>query len=138
MQKTKLGISVGLLGAVMFLSCLFGGYIVAIVMAGYILLFEENEWLKKSAVKGVALMFGFAVLATVINLIPYTIGFIDSIVNVFGGSFSIPFVSKILTVIDSGLTLIERVLFVLLGLKAFNQGTIKVPVIDSLVDKNID
>lgn len=47
MKKTKLGISVGLLGAMLFFSCYFGGYTIAIIIAGYVLLFEENAWLKK-------------------------------------------------------------------------------------------
>lgn len=135
MQKTRLGILVGLLGAALFLSCLSGGYTVAIILAGYILLFEENAWLKRTTVKGVALMFGFAVLSAVINLIPNAITFIDSILNVFGGNFYIAFVSNIIDVINNALSIIEKLLFIVLGLKAFNQGTVKIPVVDSLVNK---
>lgn len=138
MQKTRLGISVGLLGAALFLSCLSGGYTVVIILAGYILLFEENAWLKRATVKGVALMFGFAVLSAVINLIPNAITFIDSIFNVFGGNFYIAFVSNIIDVINNALSIIEKLLFIVLGLKAFNQGTVKIPVVDSLVNKYMD
>ena len=56
MQKTKLGISVGLLGAAIYFTGLFSGYLVAVLLAGYVLMFEENEWLRKNAVKAVALM----------------------------------------------------------------------------------
>ena len=138
MQKTKLGISVGLLGAALFLSCLFGGYTIAIILAGYILLFEENVWLKKATVKGVALMFGFAFISSVIYLIPNAITFIDSICNVFGGDFYISFVSNIIDVIDNALGIAEKLLFIVLAIKAFNQGTVKIPVIDSLVNKYMD
>lgn len=135
MQKTRLGISVGLLGAAVFFSCFFGGYTISIILAGYILLVEENAWLKKNAVKAVALMFGFSVLSAVINLIPNAINFIDDIFNIFGGNFYINFISNIINLIESALGIIEKVLFIVLGLKAFNQGTIKIPVIDSLVNK---
>lgn len=138
MQKTKLGISVGLLGAAMFFACFFGGYTVAVILAGYILLFEENAWLKRSTVKGVALMFGFAVLSAVIYLIPNAITLIDSIFNVFGGNFYITFVSNIIDVVNNALGIIEKLLFIILGIKAFNQGTIIIPVIDSLVNKYTD
>ena len=138
MQKTKLGISVGLLGAALFLSCLFGGYTIAIILAGYILLFEENVWLKKATVKGVALMFGFAFISSVIYLIPNAITFIDSICNVFGGDFYISFVSNVIDVIDNVLGIAEKLLFIVLAIKAFNQGTVKIPVIDSLVNKYMD
>lgn len=138
MQKTRLGISVGLLGAALFFVCFFGGYTAAIILAGYILLFEENAWLKRSAVKGVALMFGFAVLSAVIYLIPNAISFIDSICNVFGGDFYVTFISNIISVVDNALGIIEKLLFIVLGLKAFNQGTVRIPVIDSLVNKYMD
>lgn len=138
MQKTRLGISVGLLGAALFFACLFGGYTVVILLTGYILLFEENAWLKRSAVKGAALMFGFSVLSAIISLIPGAIGFIDSIFNVFGGSFYITIVTNLINLINSALNLIEAILFLILGFKALNQGTIKIPVIDSLVNKFMD
>lgn len=79
MQKTKLGVSVAVLGAAMYFTGLFSGYIVAVVLAGYILLMEENEWLKKTAVKAVALMIAFSLLSTLLGLIPGVINFIDSI-----------------------------------------------------------
>lgn len=137
MQKTRLGISVGLLGAAIYFASFFGGYTVAIILGGYILLCEENAWLKRTTVKAVALLFGFAVLTAVINLIPNAIGFIDNIFNVFGGDFYIAFVSNIIELITSALTILEKVLFIVLGLKAFNQGTLTIPVIDSLVNKHI-
>lgn len=136
MQKTRLGISAGLLGAAIYFASFFGGYTVAIILGGYILLCEENAWLKKASVKAVALMFGFAVLTAVINLIPNAIGFIDNIFNVFGGDFYIAFVSNIIELITSALAILEKVLFIVLGLKAFNQGTLTIPVIDSLVNKH--
>lgn len=42
MQKTRLGISVGMLGAAIYLTGLFSGYLVAVLLTGYVLLFEEN------------------------------------------------------------------------------------------------
>ncbi|SDN56059.1 hypothetical protein [Acetanaerobacterium elongatum] len=50
MQKAKLGITVGLLGATIYLMALMGS-IPLIIIAGYVLLFEENEWLKKRLLK---------------------------------------------------------------------------------------
>lgn len=137
MQKTKMGISVGLLGAMLFAAALFGGYVAVILLAGYVLLYEENMWLKRSAVKAVALLVCFSVLNAVLGLIPGLISFIDDICNVFGGSFSILFISRIINVITSALSLIKIVLFLLLGFKALGQGTIKVPVVDDLINKHM-
>lgn len=138
MQKSRLGISVGLLGAAVFFACYFGGYTAAIVLAGYILLFEDNVWLKRATVKGVALMFAFPVLASVIYLIPNIISLVDSIFNVFGGSFYITFISNIIGVIECTLDIVKKLVFIVLGLKAFNQGTVRIPVIDSLINKYMD
>lgn len=135
MQKTKLGVSVGFLGAALFFCCYFGSYIVPVLLAGYILLFEENAWLKKTAVRGLSLMIGFSLLYAVIGLIPNVITFVNSICYVFGGSFHISVITNIISVVNRGLEIVEKVLFILLGLKAFHQGTIKIPVIDPIVDK---
>ncbi len=45
MQKTKLGVSVALMGAALYFLGLFSGYVALIILAGYVLLMEENVWL---------------------------------------------------------------------------------------------
>ncbi len=138
MQKTRLGITVGLMGAALYFSGLFGGYVITIILAGYVLLCEENAWLKKAAVKTVAIMMGFSLLGSLIYLIPNAIGVIDSVLNVFGGNLYLAFVSNIIDVLDKVLVLAEKLLFIILGLKAFNQGNISVPVVDKLINKYMD
>lgn len=135
MQKTKLGVSVAVLGAAVYFLGFFSGYVAIVILAGYILLMEENSWLKKAAVKSVALLIVFSLLSAVLGLIPDVIGFIDSIFTIFGGSFHISFLTNIIYMLRDGLSLVEKVLFLLLGLKALNQGTIKVPGVDKLIDK---
>ena len=135
MQKSKLGISVALIGAALYFSGLFSGYLAIIVLAGYVLLMEENVWLKKTAVKSVALLMCFSLVLAVVGLIPSLVNFIDDILNIFGGSFSIRFLTNIINMLRSGINLIQTVLFLILGLKALNQGTIPVPMIDKMVDK---
>lgn len=138
MQKTRLGITVGLMGAALYFSGLFGGYVITIILAGYVLLCEENAWLKKAAVKTVAIMMGFSLLTSLIYLIPNAIGLIDSVLNIFGGNFYLAFISNIIDVVDNVLGLAEKLLLIILGLKAFNQGNISVPVIDKLINKYMD
>ncbi len=134
MQKTKLGISVGFLGAAIYFTGLFSGYLVAVLLAGYVLMFEENEWLRKNAVKAVALMIFFSLITVIINLIPNIINFINNIVVIFGGNFSVVILSRIVTVIVSAIDIIEKILFIGLGMKSLSQGTISVPIIDKLVN----
>lgn len=134
-QKTKLGISVGLLGAAIYFMGLFSGYMVAVLLVGYVLLFEENEWLKKSAVKAIAVMVLFSILIAVANLVPNAISVIDYIVSMFGGNFHIAFVTNMINAIVAVLNIIQKLLFLGLGMSALSQGTIAVPIVDNLVDK---
>lgn len=135
MRKTKLGISVGLLGAAIYFMGLFSGYLVAVVLAGYVLMFEENSWLRKSAVKAVSVMAFFSLLITVLNLVPNAISFIDNIVSIFGGSFHVAFLSNLISAAVAALNIIEKLLMIGLGINALNQGTIAVPVVDNLINK---
>lgn len=135
MQKTRLGISVGMLGAAIYLTGLFSGYLVAVLIAGYVLLFEENGWLKRSAVKAVSLMVFFSFITVMINLIPNAMGCIGYIAAMFGGNFHVGFISNLVSAVTSAIDIIEKVFFLALGVKALNQGTIAVPVVDKLISK---
>ena len=138
MQKTRLGITVGLMGFITYLVCYFGGFIPAILLFGYILLVENNQWLRKTAVKALLLTVAFSLLSALIEFIPNIISFIGSIVDIFNGSFYLTIVSKIVAVLNNAIGLIKTVLFIVLGIKALSQGSITVPVIDDLTNKNTD
>ena len=138
MYKTKLGVSVGLVGAAMYLGGYFGGYFVAILLAGYILLFEENMWLRKTSVKAIALMFAFSLISSVLNLIPDAIDVINSLCNIFEGDFHIYVINRIISFLQMSISFIKTLLFLALALFAMNQGTITLPVIDTMINKNMD
>ncbi len=137
MQKSNLGISIGFLAAVVYLSALAGGYIPAILLTGYILIKEENLWLRRAAVKAVALLVCFGILSGLIGLVPGALSWIQNLVEIFKGEFNFGIISRIVNLIQDTISLIRTVLFLLLGLKAFKQGTIVVPVIDDVVTKHI-
>lgn len=137
MQKSKLGISVGIVGAALYFAGLFNGLLLIAIIAGYVLFVEDNQWLRRTAVKSVVLYIFFALVSAIIGLLPDSIGFISSFFEVFGGSVSVPFVSSLVEFIDKGLSILKTVLFILLGFKALNQGTIVIPFIDSTVNKYI-
>lgn len=135
MQKTRFGLSVGLMGAAIYLMGFYGGYLVTVLLAGYVLLFEGNEWLRRSAVKAVVLMVCFSIASTLIYLIPNVINVLDGFVGIFGGSIYINAISSFASAVGSALDIIEKVLFIGLGLKALTQGNIAVPVVDKLINK---
>lgn len=134
-MKTKIGISAGLMGAALYLFGLLSGYgyIILILLAGYILLREENQWLRYVAVKAMALCLFFFVLSTAVGLIPDILNFIGSIISVFNGTFTYTLVSNLVAVVTRGINLVRTVLLLLLGLKALRQGDIPIRVLDKKV-----
>ncbi len=139
MQKTKLGISVGLLGAIIYFASAFGGgYLVALLLCGYVLLFEDNPWLRKTSVKAVLLLIIFSLISVVLGLIPDIWQTITNLLTAFNKYPSSTFMSGINSAISSAITIIKSVLFIILGLKALNQGAIKLLIIDKIIDKYMD
>ena len=137
LMKTKLGISVGLLGALVYLGGLFSGYTVLVLVAAYILLCEENAWLKQAAVKAIVINIVFSVLSALIGYIPSAIGVIDDFLRIFNSYLYIEVVTEIVNFIRSVLSIVESVLLLVLGLKALHQGTVAVKPIDKLVAQHM-
>ena len=62
MEKSKLGLPVGLFGALIFAMAYFGGYTVLFLLVGYVLIREEDAWLRRTAVKAVLVSVAFSVI----------------------------------------------------------------------------
>lgn len=135
MEKTKLGISVGVLAAAIYFIGLFNGYLIPVLITGYVLLREDDAWLKKAAVKAIATMAVFSLLSVLIGLLPDFISFINSIVSVFGGHFQVTLVTKVVSVLVLALDLVRTLLLIILGFQALSKHTFPVPVVDKLVEK---
>lgn len=135
MQKTKLGISIGMLSTVVYFTALFGGYTPLFLLAGYILLIEQNDWLKRVCFKAVILLMTFSALSVVINLIPQVLGCISSFISIFRGYFSYGAVSSFIDVIQSILSIVKVVLFLMLGLKAYKMQDVKISKVDNIIEQ---
>lgn len=138
MQKSKLGVSVGLIGAAAFLLCLFGGYIPALLLLGYVLIAEENMWLRKTVVKAVVLMLLFSVVVGVINFVPSLLSVVNDLFGMFEESFYLPFVSNGISAILTLVTMLEKVVFLVFAVMALLQRTITIPGLDAFIDKCMD
>lgn len=137
MEKTKLGLPAGLFGALIFAAAYFGGYTVLFLVAGYVLLCEEDLWLRRTAVKAVLVTVVFSVINLVLGLVPDLVGIVDDLFNVFGSYFSIPFISKVIILLQSVISLVRMLVFVLLGVMALSQNKMKLPVVDDFLEKNV-
>lgn len=135
MEKTKLGITVSLLAAIMFFSGTISVLITALIV-GYVLLKEEDEWLRSSAVKAMIVIVTFGVLRSGVGLIEYVFSFITYVVQWFTyKTINVPLnLDRMLNLVFSFL---EDALLILFGLKALTKGTVKVSFIDKLVNKHM-
>ena len=134
MQQTKLGITIGMLSAVVYFTALAGGYLALFLLVGYILLFEQNDWLRRVCYKAVALSIVFSVAAMAINLVPQAFGCLSNFLAIFNGYLPYGVISSIVTFIVSVINIVETALFLLLMIKAIKLQDVKVQKIDNFID----
>ena len=134
MEKSKLGVSVGLLGALAFLLTYFSGYTAILLFAGYVVLCEDSAWLKKVCVKAIFLALCFDVLLRLFGFITDLLEWIGSFVSIFSSYFSFSIVYSIISIVTRPINVIEAILFLVLALMAMKQKTISIPFIDKLMD----
>ena len=138
MEKTKFGVSVGLVAAITYLVAMFGGYLATIVIAGYVLIFEENAFLRRSVTKALGLLLASSLLALVFAFIPNVCIYISNIVTLSGGFFSY---MKVLSVIEIFTGIIDfaiSALFLTLAGMAFTGGKVDIPLFNKLIDKVVN
>lgn len=134
MEKSKLGISVGLFSALTFLTG-YLGLTALVLVCGYILLREENVTLKKNATSTIVLYLAFAALSLCVGLLSNFV----SLVN-FGnwmyefGFYSVT--SSFISTLNTLISIAEKVVFGLLALFALGGKEVKVPVISKFVEKH--
>ena len=135
MQKTKIGISAGCFGAVIYLAGVTGGLLLAAILIGYVLLVEENLWLRRCAVKAGALLFVFSMCILAIGLIPDAINCIESFLSVIRINANEVFITNLTSAIVQAVQIWQKILFLALGLKALNMSTIVMPGVEKFVDQ---
>ena len=138
MKKSNIGISTNLFAALIYFTAFFSGWLGLLLVAGYTLLKEEDEWLKKTAVKALVLTAAFTVVPSIIGLIPDSIGVLNSFLDIFGGNVSAGVLYSIFDTIDTVIYFVEKVVFILLGINALSHKTIKIPYVDDVSKKHFN
>ena len=129
--KTKMGISCQLFGALLFFMGLIN-ILGLVLLAGYVLLFEENKWLKKTAVKSTMIVVIFA-LASI------AVGFLDNLFGAINAMFKytpsgISWLFKIDSLLSNLINAAEKVVLVVLGFITLSMSTVSSPVDKMLSD----
>lgn len=135
MGKTKLGVSVELMAAAVFFVALFGGYTPVLLLAGYILLCEENAWLKKATIKAVALLVSISLIVNVIGLVPDVFDWLSDLLRLIGLNISFSFINSIVYLLTSAIAIVKILLFVFSGLKALKGENFAISSLDTALDK---
>lgn len=128
MQKSKSGIALGAMGAVVYFSALLGGYIPLFLLSGYIFIKEDSKWLKKAVFKAISLMLVFSGLGAVIDMLNEILGIFN---NLFSWDMEIPL--GLDYVLKNIISISKTVLFSVLGFKALGLGDIPIQTIDNAV-----
>lgn len=138
MEKTKLGISVALMGALVFLSGYFG-ITVLVLVGGYIFLKEESRTLKKYVVYTLVFYLVFFAVTTLLGLVSNVL----NVVNVNSWIYSVhvlstiySFVRNCIAMLNSVISIVETLVFGLLAVGALLRKEIKLAVLDKFVDKH--
>jgi hypothetical protein len=136
MMKTKLGISAELFGAALYFIGLIS-IIPLVLMAGYVLIVEDNDWLKKTAVKAVAVVIFFAILSSVVGLVGNSTSLLSDIASLFKGTINLSWLNRFLSICRTAISLVQALFLLLLGLKALKQGDVKLGSVDKVIEKNM-
>ena len=136
MIKTKLGISNFLLAAIIYLLGLFSNTVALVVAVGYVLIREDDAWLRKAALKALILHLVILVLQCVVAFMPDLLGLLNSFLNIFKVNVNFGFVSSVKSFLNNSLDILRTVLFFLLALFALLGKNIPIPVVEGMAEKH--
>jgi len=134
--KTNLGVTVELLGAAMYFTGLIN-IVPLVLMAGYALLMENDEWLKKTAVKAVGIVIIFSVLYTLVGLLDDPFSLISRLLRLFKVVFTYSWLSTFISICQTIISLVQNLLLLLLGFSALGKGDVRLGSVDNVIEKNM-
>ncbi|MBR0131681.1 MAG: hypothetical protein IKR27_09785 [Lachnospiraceae bacterium] len=140
-MKSKLGIHIGFLACLCFLVGYFMGGISLIALVGYILIAEDSDFVRISAVKSLLIVLFVSVLHALVGLLPDVFDFINWFTRIFNADTqfnsteAISKINQIFDFIDWIIDFCKKILMLLLAFMACGMKTIKVPFIEGLIAK---
>ena len=132
---TRLGIKSNVLAALICIVGAVSGYVGALLIAGYVLLMEQDQMLRRVSVKTLVVMCAVSLGHIIVNLLPDTINVISNMLGIFGGSLYIGFLANFCSMLKNAISLAEIVILTIMAIQAFAGKEFKFTLIDNLVDK---
>lgn len=133
--KSRFGISLGLAGALCYFLSLFGGYVASALLVGAILLIEDNQWLRKTALSALLMLVCFSVLSTFLSLLPSLFVIMNNLAMVFDAYLDFSVFQNLISAVSGLLNIAKQAVFILFGILALNQSTLPAFPANSLFAK---
>lgn len=134
MLKTKLGISIALVGAAMYFLGAFS-FTPAVLLAGYVLIAEENDWVKRQAAKMIGVVLLFALLSIAVGWIDDVVSVVNIIVRWFNQDVYLSVPANLTSLCRYIISLAKEVLLLVMGFRALGMKSVKLGFIDRPLDK---
>ena len=136
MQKTRFGLSANSFAALAFLAGIVSP-LITLVMAGAVLLTEENDWLKRMVWKALAFVILMSMAAYSIEMINTALDSINGLLSYVDASFDASKVKIFVNLCASIVRVLEVIFLILFAKKAYAGQYVKLPVGDNIVEKNV-
>ena len=137
MEKTKLGISIKLLGGALYFIALLG-MTPLLIAAGYALIMEENQWLKRVAVKAVGVVIFFTILSSTVGLLSSSTSFLNNFILLFRDRpLNLATIMRITSLLQNTISILQTLCLLLLGFRAMNMRDVGVGPVDGAINKNM-
>lgn len=134
MEKTKLGLSVAVMGAIVYLTALFGGYTPLLLVAGFVLIAEENAQLKKTAVTAFSLLLVFSAVNFVIGLLPDILNLFYSFLQIFKVYVHLNVIDNIANFLYSAVALLREIVLAALAILSLLKKPANIPFVNKFFD----
>ena len=144
MYKTKLGLSNCMVAGIIFLLSLITSFYSAsiifawpfVLLVAYVLLKEDDLWLKASAVKAVLVVLLFILVPVLFSFVNNFIEFINFFLKI-ANTTPIADGWNIIGFFEMIFDIIEKIFLLILSFLAFKGKTVKLPIIDNMIRKHL-
>jgi len=136
MDKAKLGITIQLFGAGLYFLGLIG-ITPLVIAAGYVLIMEENQWIRRVAVKAVAVVIFFAIFSNLVGLLSEGTAFLNNLFLLFNRTVNMATLNRIIALLRITVSVLQTITLLLLGLNALRMSDYAVGSVDRTISKNM-
>jgi len=136
MNKTKLGISPKAYAALTFIAGL-GGILPVLLMAGVVLLIEDNDWLKRTVAKAAAFLLIVSLVLAFIGCFDYIFVILGNILSIFDASYNFSTLNEIISLFENIIYFGTDICLIMFAFAAGSGKYVQIPVIDTFIDGNM-